>query len=154
DWRTDATGATATPGVDFQVAIGSLSFNPGDTSQSVIASVLGDTLVEPDEFFFVRLDNATGATLLDDTGQVTITDDDAPSLSSDELVHGSSRRGSFQSQPGMDYYRLGQAPYSSWEVVVDGASAGASPLGLERLAADNATVLQSALPAAGGTSLS
>jgi hypothetical protein len=158
DWATDATGGTATPGVDFLVASGSLVFAPGALSLVVTASVFGDTLVELDERFFVRLSNPTNATIADDTGQVTIVDDDAPSLSFDELVHGSAQRGNLQAQPGpvadVDYYRLGQSPYSSWEVVVDGVSSDVAPVMLQRLDTDNATVLQSGTTLTGGSSVS
>jgi hypothetical protein len=48
--------------------------------------------------------------------------------------------------PDLDLYRMRQAPYSSYEIVLDGASgdigSGAGPA-LERVAADGSTVLQS-----------
>jgi hypothetical protein len=98
------------------------------------------------------------ATIDPNHGQITIVDDDAPSLSFDELVHGSVQNGSLQAQPGpvadVDYYRLAQRPYSSWEVVVDGASSDVAPVILQRLAADNATVLGTGTTATGGSSVS
>jgi hypothetical protein len=158
DWQTVAgPGATATPGVDFVVAGGNLSFAPGESSRSVAASVIGDAAIEPDEVFQVQLTNPANASFGDDLGDVLISDDDAPSLSSDELVHGSDQRGDLQAQPGpvadVDYYRLAQAPFSSWEVVVDGASGDVVPVILERLAADNVTVLQTGATATGGSSV-
>jgi hypothetical protein len=159
DWQTDTGGgATATAGVDFLSANGTLAFAPGELSHVVTVSVVGDTAVEPDEFFFVLLSNASGAPIQDDSGRVTIVDDDAPSLSFDELVHGSDQRQDLQALPGpladRDYYRLAQLPHSSWEVVVDGASGDVPPLILERLAADNVTVLQTGTSATGGSSVS
>jgi len=53
-----------------------------------------------------------------------------------------------------DLYRIGQKPYSSYEVVVDGTSGAIVPLTLERLAGDNASVLQSASPVAVGDTMS
>jgi hypothetical protein len=157
DWQTDATGATATSGVDFLPASGALVFAPGELSQVVTVPVLGDTGVEPDEFLFVRLSNATGALIQDDSGRLTIVDDDAPSLSSNELAHGSVQGHDLQAQPGpvadRDYFRLGQPPWSSWEVVADATSGDVPPVVLQRLAADNTTVLQSGTPVTGGASV-
>ena len=38
--------------------------------------VVGDTVVEPNETFFVTLSNAVGATIFDGQGLGTITNDD------------------------------------------------------------------------------
>jgi hypothetical protein len=55
----------------------------------------------------------------------------------------------------VDFYRIAQQPRSSYEIVVDGTSGDVAPdVRLERLAADNATVLQSATPSGTGTSVS
>lgn len=67
---------TATADSDFEMASGSVSFAPGETSQSIRIVVLGDTVVEPDERFRVRLSGAQRATLAQDSINVTLTDDD------------------------------------------------------------------------------
>ncbi|HEV2884645.1 MAG TPA: Calx-beta domain-containing protein [Pyrinomonadaceae bacterium] len=78
---TAVAGATAGTG-DYDSTNGTLTFNPGVTSQSVIVTVNGDDIDEPDtESFNVVLTLPNNATLLDDTGVGTITDDDpVPSL--------------------------------------------------------------------------
>jgi hypothetical protein len=100
----------------------------------------------------------SGAAIGTPFARVTIVDDDAPSLSFTELAHGSDVRGDLAALPGpvaaVDHYRLGQSPRTSWEVVVDGLSGDVPPLLLERLAADNTTVLQTGAPATGGSSVS
>jgi chitinase len=68
---------TATAGSDYTAASGTLTFAPGVTSQNVNIAVLGDTAVEPDETFTVKLANATNAALGAVTGTGTITNDDA-----------------------------------------------------------------------------
>lgn len=80
-----------------------------------------------------------------------------------ELVHGSRVAGDLAAVlPGFvpdeeDPYRIHQAPYSSYEVVVDGTSGdignGSGPA-LELVAADGTTVLQSSSPAGAGSSRS
>jgi hypothetical protein len=114
--------------------------------------VLGDLVVEPDETFFVNLSAPTNATIGDGQGLGTIVDDDAPSLSSNELNHGSVLRADLLVRP--DLYRIGQRPYSSYEVVIDGTSGDIVPVTLERLAGNNATVLQVASPVSVGDSVS
>src|SRR5207247_960173 len=68
---------TATAGLDYVAASGTLTFNPGETTQTISVTVLGDRLDEKDETFYVRLSNPTGA--LRFTGQQavgTIVDND------------------------------------------------------------------------------
>jgi len=141
---------TATSPVDYTPAGGALTFPPGTTSQPVAVPVLGDVLVEPDENFFLNLSGPTNATLGDAQGTGTIGDDDAASLSSNELAHGAVQQADLLVRP--DLYRIGQKPYASYEVVVDGTSGDIVPVSLERLAGDNVAVLQTASPVAvGGT---
>ena len=54
-----------------------LSFAPGETSQTVTVLVSGDLLDEANETFIVNLSGPTNATIADGQGIGTITDDDA-----------------------------------------------------------------------------
>lgn len=69
---------TATPNVDYTptTAVG-LTFPTGATSATFQVPVIGDTDVEPDETFLVRLSNPVGATIADGEATGTIIDDDA-----------------------------------------------------------------------------
>jgi len=68
---------TATAGRDYISRSGSVTFQPGQTEKSVRITVLGDTLYEGDETFF--LNTSSGG---EDGHRITITDDDpAPVLS-------------------------------------------------------------------------
>jgi hypothetical protein len=146
--------ATATAGSDYTASSGSLSFSPGTTSQALSVPVLGDTAVESDETFLVSLGAPANGTIAVGQGTGYIADDDASSLSRNELLHGSEQAGDLGAADTV-FYRINQAPRSSYEVVVDATSGGMVPVLLERLAADNATVLQAATPVtAGGTSVS
>jgi uncharacterized repeat protein (TIGR01451 family) len=55
--------ASATAGVDYDTRTGTLTFAPGETAKQVTVPVHGDTVDEDDEFFFLTLSNAVGATL-------------------------------------------------------------------------------------------
>ncbi len=76
DHRTIDVSATA--GLDYRIAAGTLRFAPGETTKSLTVVLLGDRVDEPDETFQVRLGNPSGATLTADSAVVTINDDDAP----------------------------------------------------------------------------
>ena len=144
---------TAVAGQDFTTASGTITFPPGSAAaQNVPVTVVGDAAVEPDEGFrlsFPNLQNATAP----DPGDALILDDDAPVLSTNEVLHGWIQAGDLASTgaPDVDYYRIAQQARTSWEVVVDEVSGDIAPgLVLERLASDNSTVLQSASPVGTG----
>jgi len=143
---------SATPGVDYTSASGVLTFLAGVTSQPIVVPVVGDTLAEPDETFYVQLSGAAGAAIADSPGVGTILDDDggggAGSGLPVELVHGLERTSSLASLAGPvadeELYLLSQKPYASYEAVVDEISGDVQPLGVDRLDADGTTILQSA----------
>jgi len=74
------SNGTATDGSDYQSTSGTVTFLPGETSKQILVPVLGDTVDEPDETFFVTLSNPVNVILEDDTAQGTILDDDLPGL--------------------------------------------------------------------------
>jgi hypothetical protein len=73
-----ATGdGTATAPSDYAASTGTVSFVPGDTSETVTVQVNGDRTVESNERFDVNLSDATGnATIADTRGVGTIGNDD------------------------------------------------------------------------------
>ena len=80
--------ATATSPADYTSAAGTVSFAPGVVTRTFTVPIVGDTLDEFDETFTANLSNPTNATIADNQGIGTITDDDAaPSFSiSDQTV--------------------------------------------------------------------
>lgn len=72
---------TATAGSDYTALSGTLTFAPSETSKTITAAVIGDTINEANETFVVNLSNPSNATVADGQGQATILNDDsAPSL--------------------------------------------------------------------------
>jgi hypothetical protein len=63
---------------DYQATTGTVTFAPGDVSETVTVPVAGDTIDEPNETFFVNLSAAAGGTILDAQGVGTILDDEGP----------------------------------------------------------------------------
>ncbi|WP_337177061.1 Calx-beta domain-containing protein, partial [Paludisphaera sp.] len=80
--RYATSSGTATSGVDFEAASGTIAFAPGETTKTIFVNVLGDLVVEPDEAFRVTLSDATNATIARAEAVGTILDDEGvPSLS-------------------------------------------------------------------------
>ncbi len=68
---------TATAGSDYAAASGTVSFNAGETTKTIAVTVNGDTVLEPDETFFVNLTNPVNVTMARAQGTGTIVNDDA-----------------------------------------------------------------------------
>jgi hypothetical protein len=81
---------TAFAGGDYTAASGTLTFAPGETTQTVALRVAADTAPEADETFSVILSNALDATILDGEGTVTIRDDDTPPRVAEVFVSGTA----------------------------------------------------------------
>ena len=78
---------------DYISASGTVSFGAGVTQQTVTVTVNGDTTVEPDETFTVNLSSATGATIADNQGLGTITDDDTSESLYTEITPSLKKKG-------------------------------------------------------------
>lgn len=72
-----ANGTATIADSDYQSNSGTLTFNPGDLTKTITVLVNGDQKFEPDETFFVNLTNPINATIGDNQGLGTITNDDA-----------------------------------------------------------------------------
>ena len=71
---------SATAGVDYVAASGTVTFPSNTISQTVPVSVNGDAIFENDETINITLSNPTGATIAQAAAIGTITDDDSVSL--------------------------------------------------------------------------
>ncbi|HET9314321.1 MAG TPA: Calx-beta domain-containing protein, partial [Vicinamibacteria bacterium] len=148
-------GGTAIPGVDFGDAFQQLPFAAGQTTQPFAVDVWGDVVDEPDEHYRVELFDLVAALPGDVVGRGLIRDDDGGERPVQELRHRSSLVADLSppsgAGPDEDLYLLGQQPYSSYEVVVDGASGDVGPAGsgprLDLMSSDLADVLQASVPA-------
>ena len=75
---TDESGPnSARAGTDYVPVKGTLTFAAGETSKSVVVSVIGNTRGEPDKALIVRLDNAQNARVSRGEGTLTVLNDDA-----------------------------------------------------------------------------
>ena len=67
---------SAIDGSDYTATSGTLTFSPGTGTRTIRVSTREDQAKEPEEAFTVELSDPDGATIDDDTGIGTITDDD------------------------------------------------------------------------------
>ncbi|MEI7898281.1 MAG: Calx-beta domain-containing protein, partial [bacterium] len=108
DYATANGTATVVDG-DYLATNGTMVFSPGQTTQTVIVSVSGDTKVELSETFTLNLSNISASgysvTLGTSTGTGTITNDDAATISIGDvtLAEGNSGTTSFGFTVSMTY---------------------------------------------------
>jgi hypothetical protein len=75
NWAT--ADGSAVSGQDFAAASGTVTFQPGDTAQTVEVTLTNDALAEGSEQFRVQLSSASGATIGQGSGVATIGANDA-----------------------------------------------------------------------------
>jgi hypothetical protein len=68
--------STAVAGTDYTALSGDLTIPAGSTADTIVVSIINDSLVENDETFIIVLSDAVNATIVDSIGVGTITDDD------------------------------------------------------------------------------
>jgi hypothetical protein len=79
---TYTTGnSTATAGSDYSAQVGTVTFAPGSTSQTITVSVLGDETPENTEQFVVTLSSPVNATIDNSQALGRILDDDTRTIS-------------------------------------------------------------------------
>ncbi|NET91321.1 MAG: DUF4114 domain-containing protein [Kamptonema sp. SIO1D9] len=78
---------TARAGEDYLTTSGTITFNPGETTQNITVSILDDLVAESTESFQINLSNSLNAVIEDNQGLGTIIDDDdeLPSLSINDI---------------------------------------------------------------------
>lgn len=76
------TGGTATNGVDYILSDGTLTFAPGETTKTIRAEIIDDTIREENETIIITLSDPVNATLgVNKTFIYTILDDDTVTVS-------------------------------------------------------------------------
>jgi hypothetical protein len=83
---------TALAASDYQSASGTVTFAPGERSQTITVLVNGDRLAEPNETFVVNLSSPINATIADGEGVATIVDDEPRVWISDLTMREGNRK--------------------------------------------------------------
>ena len=71
-----ADGSATSAGGDYLAVAGTLTFPAGTLTRTVAVMINGDAVVESDETFVVNLSGASGGSIAEGTGAVTIANDD------------------------------------------------------------------------------
>lgn len=129
---------TATQPADYTSTSGSLTFTPGQTTSTITVPVIGETVPEANESYFVNMSGATNATISDNQGVGTITNDDVPVTVSPATVPNATVAAAYSQTITASG---GTGPYSF------SITAGALPAGLTLSAGG----VLSGTPTAGGT---
>ena len=97
---------TAAAGSDYESTSGSLTITAGSLSGTIVVPILDDAVPELAETFLITLRDAVNATISDDEATGTITDNDTPNLSIEDITvaedAGSARFTVMLDQTGMD----------------------------------------------------
>ena len=121
----DGTTNPANAGSDYVAIVnGSGTITQGNTSTTVTVMVNGDMTNEPDETFFVHLSNISGANPGDTQGLGTITNDDTPTLSIDNVTVTEGNSGTTAAM-----FTVKLSPASNQTVTVDYATANGTAIG-------------------------
>lgn len=72
NWQT--VDGTATAGADFTAGSGSVTFQPGETQQTINVALVNDGSGEGSESFQVLLDTPSGVVIQSDTANITLND--------------------------------------------------------------------------------
>jgi glucose/arabinose dehydrogenase len=127
---------SATAGSDYLATSGTVTFSPSQLTQSIAVTINGDTMFEPNESFNVNLSNASNATIADNQGIGTITNDDTqPTISIDDV---SVNEGNAGTTPATFTVSLSNA--SSQPITVNYATANATAIAGVHYVSTNGTL--------------
>ncbi|WP_290703118.1 Calx-beta domain-containing protein [Amphritea sp.] len=76
-WTVAGFGANAASTDDFDALTGTVTFNPSDTTQTILVPVTGDDRGEANEDFRLTLTSSDGVVFTNDSADALITDDEA-----------------------------------------------------------------------------
>jgi predicted carbohydrate-binding protein with CBM5 and CBM33 domain/spore germination protein YaaH len=114
-----ATSPGTATSADFTATTGTLTFAAGETSKTISIPILNDSLVESPEFFSVALSGAVGADLGQNGLQVTITDDDTPSVTSGGYRFVVTQNWGSGWEGKLELVNGGSAAWSPWSLEFD-----------------------------------
>lgn len=91
------TSGTASAGDDFTATSGTITFPPGETTETIEVDVLGDDVLEPDETVEVALWDEKNAIIAEGGGSATglIVDDELATLAVDDVTVGEGETANF-----------------------------------------------------------
>jgi uncharacterized repeat protein (TIGR01451 family) len=116
--------ATASSGDYVSKTLTNQTIPAGATTYTFDVTVNGDTLVEPDETFMVKLTAVSGAAVSDDTGPGTIQNDDTPNVVVSQLYGGGGNTGAIFKNDFIEVFNRGTTTVNlaGWSVQYSSAT--------------------------------
>ncbi|MBI4213710.1 MAG: hypothetical protein HY534_05305 [Chloroflexi bacterium] len=87
------TNGSASAGSDYTAVSGMLAFGAGETSKTVAVVIVGDSQIEASETLYLNLSGATNAIISDAQGKGTITNDEVPTVSINDVTLNERHKG-------------------------------------------------------------
>uniref|UniRef100_UPI002811DC4C Calx-beta domain-containing protein n=1 Tax=Phenylobacterium sp. TaxID=1871053 RepID=UPI002811DC4C len=114
DWTVSGQGSNPATAPDFQGGVlpsGTLTFAVGEASKTVTVQVAGDTVLENNEAFEVRLSNPVGAALgSQNSSYGTINNDDSPPSDGGRIINSPGPGSTLNGGAGNDTLNASQGP--------------------------------------------
>lgn len=121
-----ADGSATLAGGDYQNAVGTLVYTPGQTSKALTVLVNGDLTLEGAETLLINLSQAQGASIADAQGVGTLNNDDAASIAISDVTQTEGDNGSTQFVFNTTLSGSVQGGFSVAVVSADGSAAAGS----------------------------
>ncbi|MEE9491835.1 MAG: Calx-beta domain-containing protein [Gammaproteobacteria bacterium] len=140
---------SASAGSDYTAVSGTLTFNPGETTQTVSVAIIDDALSEDAETFSIRLENPQNVVLVSNSSMITITDNELSSCGA-PAYDSSSEKGIFLWQDcttGEWYMRALGGGSTSGVIYTGSISADQDFTSLTEYSLESSDVLDSTSPA-------
>ncbi|HKO97011.1 MAG TPA: Calx-beta domain-containing protein [Pyrinomonadaceae bacterium] len=127
DIATHDASATVSNGDYVPRNLTSQTIPAGQTNYSFSVTVNGDMLVEPNETFLVKLSSVVGASVVDDTGEGAIQNDDVPNVVLSQIYGGGGNSGAVFKNDYIEVFNRGNTivNLAGWSVQYSSAT-GAS----------------------------
>jgi hypothetical protein len=123
---SSANGTATTPSDYILLPPTLVTFAPGETTKTVSVAVNGDTVSEANETFFVNLTTPVNATIADNQGVGTITNDDTSNVSIVKIADGAE-----SNTPTNGKFRVSLSNSSSTDTVVNYTVSGTATAGAD-----------------------
>jgi probable HAF family extracellular repeat protein len=134
---TTANGSAAA-GSDYQSASGAVTFDPGETTETIEMVVNGDSVGEPNETFLINLSQPLGGVIADGQSVVTIADDE-PRVTINDVSRNEGNGGTTQF-----VFTVSLSPASGADITVNYATANGSATSIDDYNAASGSLVFSA----------
>jgi probable HAF family extracellular repeat protein len=121
----NTANGSATAGSDYDAASGTVTFDPGETTETIAVVVNGDRVGEPNETLLINLSQPQGAVIADGQGVVTIANDE-PRVTINDVSRNEGNGGTTQF-----VFTISMSPAPDTAITVNYATANGSATSID-----------------------